>query len=52
MAERALHGVNLTGWLTLEPWGTPELFADSGALEEPDLEESVLELYESTVTPS
>ncbi|MBR1829304.1 MAG: cellulase family glycosylhydrolase [Atopobiaceae bacterium] len=37
MAERALHGVNLTGWLTLEPWVTPELFADSGALDEPAL---------------
>ncbi|MDO5119951.1 MAG: cellulase family glycosylhydrolase [Coriobacteriales bacterium] len=37
MAERALHGVNLTGWLTLEPWVTPELFADSGALDEASL---------------
>ena len=37
MAERALHGVNLTGWLTLEPWVTPELFAESGALDEPAL---------------
>ena len=41
MAERALHGVNLTGWLTLEPWVTPELFVDSGALEEPDLVSAV-----------
>ncbi|MDO4848985.1 MAG: glucan 1,3-beta-glucosidase [Coriobacteriia bacterium] len=30
----ALHGVNLTGWLTLESWVTPELFADSGSLDE------------------
>lgn len=34
MSERALHGVNLTGWLTLEPWVTPSLFAESGALDE------------------
>ena len=33
MAQRALHGVNLTGWLTLEAWVTPTLFADSGALD-------------------
>ena len=37
MAERALHGVNLSGWLTLESWVTPELFASSGALDEPQL---------------
>lgn len=37
MAERTLHGVNLTGWLTLESWVTPEPFADSGALDEPSL---------------
>lgn len=34
MAQGALHGVNLTGWLTLEPWVTPELFAESGSLDE------------------
>lgn len=34
MAGRALHGVNLTGWLSLEPWVTPELFAEVGALDE------------------
>ncbi len=34
MQPRAFHGVNLAGWLTLEPWVTPELFADSGALDE------------------
>jgi len=32
-----LHGVNLTGWLTLESWVTPEIFAGSGALDEPSL---------------
>ena len=37
MAEKALHGVNLTGWLTLESWVTPEIFAGSGALDEPAL---------------
>lgn len=37
MQVRAFHGVNLSGWLTLEPWVTPELFADSGALDEPTL---------------
>ena len=37
MRPRAFHGVNLSGWLTLEPWVTPELFADSGALDEPTL---------------
>lgn len=34
MSEHALHGVNLTGWLTLESWVTPELFAQAGALDE------------------
>jgi glucan 1,3-beta-glucosidase len=38
---RAFHGVNLTGWLTLESWVTPELFADSGALDEPTLISSI-----------
>ncbi len=37
MLLRAFHGVNLAGWLTLESWVTPELFADSGALDEPTL---------------
>lgn len=41
MQVRAFHGVNLAGWLTLEPWVTPELFADSGALDEPTLINSV-----------
>ncbi len=37
MAERALHGVNLSGWLTLKTWVTPSIFADSGALDEDSL---------------
>lgn len=39
--DRALHGVNLTGWLTLEPWVSPSLFADSGVLDEVSLIESL-----------
>ena len=34
MGGHSLHGVNLTGWLTLESWVTPELFAGAGALDE------------------
>ncbi|MBO7674359.1 MAG: cellulase family glycosylhydrolase [Atopobiaceae bacterium] len=34
MFDRALHGVNLTGWLSLESWVTPELFAGTGSLGE------------------
>lgn len=34
MGGKTLHGVNLTGWLTLESWVTPELFAEAGALDE------------------
>ena len=45
MSGRALHGVNLTGWLTLESWVTPNLFADSGALDEPTLIRSVGDEY-------
>ena len=32
-----LHGVNLSGWLVLEPWVTPELFAGTGSLGEATL---------------
>lgn len=32
-----LHGVNLAGWLILEPWVTPELFAGTGSLGESTL---------------
>lgn len=41
MIDRALHGVNLTGWLTLVPWVTPDIFADSGVLEEAELVRAV-----------
>ncbi len=38
MAENeALHGVNLTGWLKLEPWVRPELFEGTGSLAEDSL---------------
>ncbi|MCR8907118.1 MULTISPECIES: cellulase family glycosylhydrolase [Atopobiaceae] len=37
MGSHPLHGVNLTGWLTLESWVTPELFAEAGALDEQSL---------------
>ena len=37
MQERALHGVNLTGWLSLESWVTPDLFAGTGSLNEEDI---------------
>lgn len=37
MDDHPLHGVNLTGWLTLESWVTPELFAEAGALDEESL---------------
>ena len=41
MADNGLRGVNLTGWLTLESWVTPELFVGSGALTELALAESL-----------
>ena len=41
MANHPLHGVNLTGWLTLESWVTPELFAAEGALDEEALSVSL-----------
>lgn len=34
---RALHGVNLAGWLVLEPWVTPSLFSGTGAFTEAEL---------------
>ena len=37
MATRALHGVNLSGWLCLEQWITPELFAGTGSLNESEI---------------
>lgn len=38
---RTLHGVNLSGWLVLEPWVTPSLFAGTGAFDEAALANSV-----------
>lgn len=38
MDHAMLHGVNLAGWLVLEPWVTPSLFASSGAFDEEGLE--------------
>lgn len=35
------HGVNLSGWLVLEPWVTPSLFAGTGAFDEFELAEAV-----------
>lgn len=32
MGDSIIHGVNLSGWLMLEPWITPSLFASTGAL--------------------
>lgn len=32
-----MHGVNLAGWLVLEPWVTPSLFAGTGAFDEASL---------------
>ena len=37
MADDMLHGVNLTGWLSLESWVTPDLFAGTGSLGEQGL---------------
>lgn len=34
MKKRALHGVNLGGWLVLERWMTPGVFADMDAQDE------------------
>jgi len=49
--RRALHGVNLAGWLTLESWVTPELFADTGTLEEDELVRAMSEVeYRRLVT--
>lgn len=36
-----IHGVNLSGWLVLEPWVTPSLFAGTGAFDEIELAASV-----------
>lgn len=50
MADRALHGVNLTGWLSLESWITPELFAGTGSLGEREIVSTLgRELYRDLV---
>lgn len=50
MAQRALHGVNLTGWLSLESWITPEMFAGTGSLGEYGLVETLgRELYHDLI---
>ena len=36
-APGTVHGVNLSGWLVLEPWVTPSLFAATGTLDEASL---------------
>lgn len=44
--RRALHGVNLTGWLSLESWVTPDMFAGTGSLGERGVAETLgHELY-------
>lgn len=40
-AKRVFHGVNISGWLVLEPWVTPSLFAGTGAFDELELAEAV-----------
>lgn len=50
MLERTLHGVNLTGWLSLESWVTPELFAGTGSLGERGLMQTIgEELYRDLI---
>ena len=50
MADNTLHGVNLTGWLSLESWITPELFAGTGSLGERGLMQTIgRELYHDLV---
>ncbi len=41
MSSTTLRGVNLDGWLVLQPWVTPELFAATGAMNEADLIKSL-----------
>lgn len=50
MPDRALHGVNLTGWLCLESWVTTELFAGTGSLGERGLIDTLgVELYHDLI---
>lgn len=41
MDQTALHGVNLCGWLVLESWVTPSLFASTGAFDQAGLKAAV-----------
>lgn len=41
MLEEKLQGVNLAGWLVLEPWVTPSLFASTGTFDELNLASSL-----------
>lgn len=41
MLEEKLRGVNLAGWLVLEPWVTPSLFASTGTFDELNLASSL-----------
>ncbi len=50
MSSTALRGVNLDGWLVLEPWVTPDIFAATGAMTEADLIKSLgVEAYHDAV---
>lgn len=40
-SARVLHGVNLAGWLVLEPWVTPSLFSGTGAFSEVELADAM-----------
>lgn len=41
MSDCALHGVNISGWLSLEPWISSEYFASANALDETALVQSM-----------
>ncbi|MCI1666388.1 MAG: cellulase family glycosylhydrolase [Atopobiaceae bacterium] len=41
MADRTLHGVNLSGWLVLESWVTPSIFSATGVFDEASLVEAM-----------
>ena len=58
-ASRRIRGVNLSGWLIVEPWVTPSLFVATGASNEAELErvlgwdtycERVVKHYNSFIT--
>ena len=41
---KTLHGVNLSGWLIVEPWVTPGLFTDTGATDAKELMQALGQL--------